>query len=78
MVWEEESVLQAPNTALFRMGADWAVFGIENERAVLRRVEVGRRGSLESQILSGLQEGDVVVAHPGEGIDEGDRVRPAQ
>ena len=26
----------------------------------------------------GLQEGDEVVAHPGEGIEAGDRVRPAR
>jgi HlyD family secretion protein len=78
VVWEEENVLQVPNTALFRIGTDWAAFRIKAERAVLQRVEVGRRGSLESQILSGLQEGDEIVAHPGEGIEEGDRIRPAQ
>jgi HlyD family secretion protein len=78
IVWEADAVLQVPNTALFRIGSDWAVFLIEDGQAVLRRVEVGHRASLASEILSGLQEGDEVVAHPGEGIEAGDRVRPAR
>ena len=51
---------------------------VENERAVLRRVEIGHRSSLQSQILKGLEDGEEIVAHPGEGIEEGDRVRPVQ
>ncbi len=78
IVWEEENVLKVPNTALFRVGADWAVFRIEAERAVLCRVEIGHRSSLESEILRGLQEGDEIVAHPGEGVEEGSRIQPAR
>jgi HlyD family secretion protein len=78
LLWEGEDVLQIPNTALFRVGNDWAVFLLQNERAVLRRVELGQRGSLTSQVLEGLAEGDSIIAHPGEGIEEGERVRPAQ
>jgi HlyD family secretion protein len=77
VVWEGEDVLQVPNTALFRVGNDWAVFRIENEQAVLRRVEIGHRSSLQSEVLDGLQPGEEIIAHPGEGIEEGDPVRPA-
>lgn len=78
ILWEGEDVLQIPNTALFRHGEDWAVFAIENGRAVLRRVEIGHRGSRTAQVLSGLDAGEIIVAHPGEGIADGDRVRRAQ
>jgi HlyD family secretion protein len=77
VIWEEESALQVPNTALFRVGNDWAVFLIENEQAAVRLVDIGQRGSLQSQVLDGLREGEAIIAHPGEGIEEGDRVRPA-
>jgi len=78
VIWEGDDVLQVPNTGLFRVGNDWAVFRIEKERTGLRRVDVGHRSSLQSQVLDGLAEGEEIVAHPGEGIEEGDRVRPAQ
>jgi len=59
------------------LGDDWAVFRMEDQRAVLQRVGLGNRSTLQSQILQGLNEGDAIVAHPGEGIKEGDRIRPA-
>ena len=58
--------------------ASWAVFRFEGGRAAQRTMGVGHRGSLESEILSGLEGGDLVVAHPGEGIEDGGRVQPAE
>ena len=78
VIWEGDDVLQIPNTALFRVGNDWAVFRIENARAALRRVQLGHRSGLQSQVIDGLAEGEQIIAHPGEGIAEGDRVRPAE
>ena len=78
VIWEGEDVLQVPNTALFRVGNDWAVFRIQNEQAMLQRVVVGQRSALYSQVLDGLAEGDEIIAHPGEGIEAGDRVRSAE
>ena len=46
------------------------------ERHLLRRD--GHRSSLQSQVLDGLAVGEQIIAHPGEGIEEGDRVRPAE
>jgi HlyD family secretion protein len=71
VIWEAEDVLQVPTGALFRQRNDWAVFLIEENRAVLRIVEVGRRNSLSAQILAGLEEGDRVIMHPS--VDGGRR-----
>jgi HlyD family secretion protein len=74
ILWEGKNILQAPNTALFRHGGGWAVFAVENQTAVLRPVTIEHRGNLATQIVAGIDEGVQIVAHPGEGIEDGDRV----
>ncbi|CAM4096011.1 HlyD family efflux transporter periplasmic adaptor subunit [Vreelandella rituensis] len=75
LVWEADDILQLPTSALFRADGDWVVFTIEEGRA--RRVQVtpGRRSGLTTQLLDGLEAGDVVITHPGERVAEGIRVR---
>jgi HlyD family secretion protein len=75
LLWRGEDVLQVPASALFRQGENWAVFRLEGGRATVRPVEVGRRNGLRAQILSGLKEGDRVVIHPGDELEDGRRVR---
>ncbi len=75
VVWETERTLKVPSGALFRRGRDWAAYVVENGRAHLRRVLVGRSSEAEMQILDGLRAGDRVVLHPGDRLREGQRVR---
>jgi HlyD family secretion protein len=70
VIWEEDDVLQVPTGALFRQRNDWAVFLIEEDRAILRIVEVGQRNSQNAQILAGLQVGDRVIMHPGDQVSD--------
>ncbi len=74
ILWHDEDVLQVPTSALFRDRHQWAVFVIANGRAAQRTVDVGRRNGLNAQILAGLREGDLVIAHPDERIEDGVRV----
>jgi HlyD family secretion protein len=74
VLWEGSDVLQVPAAALFRVGDGWAVFVIREGRAVRRSVTVGRQAGLDTQILDGLQEGDSVVVHPGNAVEDGVRV----
>jgi HlyD family secretion protein len=74
VVWEGESVLQAPGSALFRRGEDWHVFVVGRAVARLRRVEVGHRGSDATEIVGGLAEGEEVVLHPTDRLADGVRV----
>lgn len=71
VLWEEDTVLQIPLTALFRVGDQWAVFVRENGRAVERVVQVGQRTADRAQVVSGLTAGEQVVVYPGESIDDG-------
>ena len=75
IVWQGEQVLQAPASALFRRGEGWAVFVIENGQARRRSVEIGQRGGLTVEIRSGLTEGEWVVTHPDDALQEGAAVR---
>ncbi len=75
IIWEGKDVLQAPASALFRKGEDWALFTIENKRARLRTVEVGHRNGLAAEILAGLKEGELVVAHPDDEVKDGAGVK---
>lgn len=74
VLWEGESVLKAPLTALFRHGDEWAVFVEEKGKARQRIIEVGNTTSSSAEILSGLKAGERIVVYPGEGIGEGVRI----
>ena len=74
MVWSKPDVVQVPTSALFREGAEWAVFVVEGGRARTRRVEPGHRGPLQTEILAGLQPDDIAIIHPGAAIHDGVRV----
>ncbi len=71
VIWEGPHVLKVPNSALFRHEGQWAVFRINDAHARLQPVEIGHQNSLESAIVSGLDEGDRIVMHPSDQIDDG-------
>jgi HlyD family secretion protein len=74
VIWENDNVLQVPSAALFRDEDGWAVFAVENNRAVKKTVRVGHRAGLATQVISGIEDGDVVIVHPDRSIHEGIRV----
>ena len=74
LIWEDDDVRQIPTSALFRYQGDWAVFVIEEGRAVRRTLDIGRRQGMITQVLSGLAEGESVINHPGEQVADGVRV----
>ena len=78
VTWENTDVLKVPTGALFRQGADWAAFVLENGRARVRNLSVGASNGMEAQILEGLQEGEVVVVYPGDRVKAGLRARPIE
>jgi HlyD family secretion protein len=76
IIWEGQDVLKVPSGALFRHADGWAVFVVEEGQAVLRPVQVGRGNGLETQIVSGLRDGDQVILHPSDKIKAGAAVVP--
>lgn len=76
IVWEAPNVLRVPTAALFRHDDGWAVFVVEGGRARLRPVTVGREAGLAAQVVGGLEEGEIVIVHPGNEVEDGARVTP--
>jgi len=74
VVWQGDNVLAVPASALFRSRDEWAVYVIEDGRAVLRTLTIGHVAALASEVKSGLGAGDVVVVHPGERVHDGVRI----
>jgi len=75
VLWESRDVLKVPLSALFRQGQQWAVFVAQNQRSVLRPVEIGHENGLEAEVVSGLEAGERVVLHPGDRVSPGVRLQ---
>lgn len=74
-VWEGEDVLRVPASAVFRSGEAWATFVVEEGTAVVRAVELGETNGLETEVLSGLDEGETVIAYPSDSVRDGVAVK---
>jgi len=75
IIWEGKDILQVPASALFRNQEGWAIFVVKNNRALKRKVRVGQRTGLVAEVLSGLTEGEEVISHPDNSIEDRTRVR---
>ena len=76
ILWEQDDTLQIPASALFRLGDEWAVFKVSDNKARVNKVELGGRSGLAAQVLSGLSLGDQVVIYPSDNVVDGVRVEP--
>lgn len=78
MVWESDRVLKVPVSALFRQGDGWAAYVVRQGRAELVTVKAGQSSGTETQVISGLSEGDEVILYPGDRVKPGQRVKPVK
>jgi HlyD family secretion protein len=74
VVWETKEALIAPLSAVFRNGHGWSAFVIENGVARRRYIEIGHRAAFDAEILNGLREGERVIVHPSNQIEDGSQV----
>ena len=73
-VWSKPDVVQVPTSSIFRQGDGWAVFVVTSGQAVARAVEIGHRGSLQTEVVQGLSPDEIVIVHPGSSVHAGVRV----
>ncbi|MFO1495041.1 MAG: HlyD family efflux transporter periplasmic adaptor subunit [Lysobacterales bacterium] len=69
------TALVVPGGALYRRAEAWALYVIEDGRAVERSVRVGRRSGLDAEILEGVRAGEQVIVHPDDRVQSGTRVQ---
>jgi len=74
VLWESAKVSQVPANAIFRHADGWAVFAVENGVAKRKPVQVGHRSGVSAEILGGLAEGDTIIIHPDETVEDGKQV----
>lgn len=70
-IWKADDVVTVPVGALFRKDDDWAVFVVANGHARTALVKIGHRNNRVAEVVSGLFEGDRVVLHPSDRIEDG-------
>lgn len=68
-------ILTVPTSALFRQRDAWHAFVVNDGRASLRELTLGRRNDAAAEVLAGLETGDVVILFPPEEVEENVRVR---
>lgn len=74
VTWEKADALRVPAGALFQRNGVWQAFVADSGRARLRTVQTGRSNGIETEVLDGLREGDVVIVYPGDKVTDGTRV----
>jgi HlyD family secretion protein len=74
VAWRGENLTAVPMGALFRRGADWAVFKARDHAAHLQVVELGARNADLAEVTKGLAAGDVVILHPSDAVQDGVRI----
>ena len=75
VVHDVRDVVKVDDSAVFRHGEGWAVYRVEGGRARLTPIEIGARNGLEVEVVDGLDPGMLAIAHPGEQVEDGVRIR---
>lgn len=76
LLWSASDVLQVPLNSMFRRSGDWAVYVVEGDVITARTVGLGQRDGRNAQVVSGLNEGDLVVLYPSDALNDGLTVVP--
>lgn len=74
VIYEKDDALVVPSSALFRQGANWAVFVATGGRAKRTIVNIGRNNGTIAEVTDGLKEGTDVILYPGPTLAEGQRI----
>ncbi|MCB9893146.1 MAG: efflux RND transporter periplasmic adaptor subunit [Planctomycetes bacterium] len=74
ILMEVKDVVKVPTGALFVAPEGDALFVVADGKATRRIVKVGARNGLEAEVKSGLNDGDTVIVHPSDEIEDGTKV----
>jgi HlyD family secretion protein len=72
---EKDNALVVPRKAVFSLNREDCVYTVQDGKAALRRVEVGLKGEELYEIVSNLEEGEIVIVSPDSDVSDGSRVR---
>lgn len=75
--WESDHATYVPVGAIHRKGDAWAAFLVDGNLVAERTIEIGHRGGVNVEVVSGLEPGAIVVMHPSDLIRDGVEVEIA-
>jgi HlyD family secretion protein len=76
VVWVGRDRLLLPGGAVFRHGEGWSTYVMQEGRARLRPIELGRRNAADVEVVNGLLVGEQAVLYPTDKVRDGARVGP--
>lgn len=74
VVQVQTQALMVPVSAIFPLGAEWALFVVDQGRARQQRVKVLARNGRDAWLDTGLKPGTEVVVYPPSRLKDGDRL----
>lgn len=72
--WYADDALRVPLSAIFRKGAEWAVFVAKEGRARSTTIGIGQRNADFAEVTRGLKADDAVILHPSDRVTDGVRI----
>jgi HlyD family secretion protein len=75
IIWETDTAVKVPLSALFRSGERWCVFVAASGRTERRTVEIGHMNQTEAEVLGGISVGEFVIPHPPSELEDGERIQ---
>jgi HlyD family secretion protein len=75
-IWSGNNILTIPTGSIFRSKNNWAVYKVENGKAKLQMVTIGRRTNQLVEVTEGLRDTDAVILHPSDRVSDGQSVTP--
>ncbi len=70
-----DDALLVPIGALFRHNGNWALYTMADGAAHLKEINLGRFSLTHAEVLGGIEEGEIVIVHPGDQVGDGVAVR---
>ncbi|NNE63208.1 MAG: HlyD family efflux transporter periplasmic adaptor subunit [Gammaproteobacteria bacterium] len=74
VLFEGDDIVTVPLTSLIRDDDRWALFVEQNDRAVRRRVSIGRLTGLVAEVIDGLEIGERIVLYPSDRVVDQARI----
>lgn len=73
-LWKSDRVLRIPSNSIVVKGADTSVFVVDEQKAVLKRVRLGRTSRDFVEVRDGMKKGTTLVVNPPSSLKSGSRI----
>jgi len=72
---KKEDVVRTKDNCIFKISGEDYVFLVDKNKLILQNIVIGLEGEDYVEVIEGLEDGDIVVASPGNSLEEGMKVK---